>query len=215
MAIDGQRFPRFDLPDVPHARWSYLREHAGQEVTLTLLSETAASATCESRLRVPDRSRARWGSSSTRNLRAGARSSHDPLTSLAVGASRTHRCGDAHPARAGRAGDQPDQPAGRGPGRHRRLNALPFPPLDGGRMAVSLIQAVTSNRISEAAERLVYLTGFILLMLLLVVGHAVRHRHPDRQRGGPLTMAPPAGGPSASTSAACPSARTTRSSSSR
>ena len=47
------------------------------------------------------------------------------------------------------------------------INVLPFPPLDGGRVAVSLIQAATSNRISEAAERLVYLTGFILLMLLL------------------------------------------------
>ena len=48
------------------------------------------------------------------------------------------------------------------------INALPFPPLDGGRVAVSLIQAVTGNRISAAAERLVYLTGFVLLMLLLV-----------------------------------------------
>ena len=47
------------------------------------------------------------------------------------------------------------------------INALPFPPLDGGRVAVSLIQAATGNRISEAAERLAYLTGFILLMALL------------------------------------------------
>jgi regulator of sigma E protease len=45
---------------------------------------------------------------------------------------------------------------------------LPFPPLDGGRVAVSLIQAATGNRIGEAAERLVYLTGFIALMALLV-----------------------------------------------
>jgi regulator of sigma E protease len=48
------------------------------------------------------------------------------------------------------------------------VNALPFPPLDGGRVAVSLIQALTGGRISAAAERLAYLTGFILLMLLLV-----------------------------------------------
>jgi len=33
---------------------------------------------------------------------------------------------------------------------------------------VSLIQAATGNRIGESAERLVYLTGFILLMALLV-----------------------------------------------
>jgi membrane-associated protease RseP (regulator of RpoE activity) len=48
------------------------------------------------------------------------------------------------------------------------FNALPFPPLDGGRAAVALIQAATRNRIGVAAERLVYLTGFILLMGLLV-----------------------------------------------
>jgi regulator of sigma E protease len=47
------------------------------------------------------------------------------------------------------------------------VNALPFPPLDGGRVAISLVQAVTGGRVSAAAERLVYLTGFILLMLLL------------------------------------------------
>jgi len=47
------------------------------------------------------------------------------------------------------------------------VNVLPFPPLDGGRVAVSLIQAATGNRIGEAAERLVYLTGFVLLMALL------------------------------------------------
>jgi regulator of sigma E protease len=48
------------------------------------------------------------------------------------------------------------------------VNALPFPPLDGGRVAVALIQKISGNRVSEAAERLVYLTGFILLMMLLV-----------------------------------------------
>ena len=48
------------------------------------------------------------------------------------------------------------------------VNALPFPPLDGGRVAVALIQAVTGGRISAAAERLAYLVGFALLMALLV-----------------------------------------------
>ncbi len=47
------------------------------------------------------------------------------------------------------------------------VNALPFPPLDGGRVAVSIIQALTGGRISVAAERLAYLTGFVLLMVLL------------------------------------------------
>ena len=48
------------------------------------------------------------------------------------------------------------------------VNVLPFPPLDGGRAAVALIQSVSNNRIGHAAERLVYLTGFVLLMALLV-----------------------------------------------
>jgi regulator of sigma E protease len=48
------------------------------------------------------------------------------------------------------------------------VNALPFPPMDGGRIAISLVQRLSGNRISAAAERLVYLTGFILLMALLV-----------------------------------------------
>ncbi|MEO8625911.1 MAG: M50 family metallopeptidase [Candidatus Limnocylindrales bacterium] len=47
------------------------------------------------------------------------------------------------------------------------VNALPFPPLDGGRVAVALLQKVTGDRISVAAERLAYLTGFVLLMALL------------------------------------------------
>jgi regulator of sigma E protease len=48
------------------------------------------------------------------------------------------------------------------------INALPFPPMDGGRVAIALLQAVSRNGISPAAERLVYLTGFVLLMMLLV-----------------------------------------------
>ncbi|MDQ3937600.1 MAG: site-2 protease family protein, partial [Chloroflexota bacterium] len=48
------------------------------------------------------------------------------------------------------------------------INALPFPPLDGGRVAVALIRAVSGDRVSVTAERLVYLTGFILLMALIV-----------------------------------------------
>jgi len=47
------------------------------------------------------------------------------------------------------------------------VNVLPFPPLDGGRVAVAIIQKLTGNRISIAAERLAYLTGFVLLMALL------------------------------------------------
>jgi regulator of sigma E protease len=49
------------------------------------------------------------------------------------------------------------------------INVLPFPPMDGGRIAMALLQAVSRNGISPAAERMVYLTGFVMLMTLLVI----------------------------------------------
>ncbi len=57
------------------------------------------------------------------------------------------------------------------------VNALPLPPLDGGRVAVSLIQAALGNRVSVAFERYVYLAGFVFLMALLGVGHSLRYGH--------------------------------------
>jgi regulator of sigma E protease len=49
------------------------------------------------------------------------------------------------------------------------FNILPFPPMDGGRVAMALVQAASRNGVSPAAERLVYLTGFVMLMTLLVL----------------------------------------------
>jgi regulator of sigma E protease len=48
------------------------------------------------------------------------------------------------------------------------INILPFPPMDGGRITMALVQTASRNRVSPAAERMVYLTGFVLLMALLV-----------------------------------------------
>jgi len=48
------------------------------------------------------------------------------------------------------------------------INILPFPPMDGGRVTMALVQALSRNRVSPAAERMVYLTGFVMLMALLV-----------------------------------------------
>ena len=47
------------------------------------------------------------------------------------------------------------------------VNVLPLPPLDGGRVAVSLVQAAVGNRVSVAVERFVYFAGFVFLMALL------------------------------------------------
>ena len=55
------------------------------------------------------------------------------------------------------------------------FNILPFPPMDGGRMTMALVQAASRNRVSPATERLVYLTGFVMLMTLLVDRDLVGH----------------------------------------
>ena len=49
------------------------------------------------------------------------------------------------------------------------LNILPFPPLDGGRIAVVLVEAIRRRRLSAAREGLIYLTGFMVLMLLVIL----------------------------------------------
>jgi regulator of sigma E protease len=48
------------------------------------------------------------------------------------------------------------------------VNALPFPPLDGGRMLMMGLKAIFGRRISLKAERLTYFVGFAFLMAFLV-----------------------------------------------
>ena len=49
------------------------------------------------------------------------------------------------------------------------LNVLPFPPLDGGRIMVVLIEAVRRRRLPAEREALIYLTGFMVLIALVVL----------------------------------------------
>jgi regulator of sigma E protease len=48
------------------------------------------------------------------------------------------------------------------------VNILPFPPLDGGRMAVLVIKRIFGTRVSLRAERLTYAVGFVFLMAFLL-----------------------------------------------
>jgi regulator of sigma E protease len=48
------------------------------------------------------------------------------------------------------------------------VNALPFPPLDGGRVMIILLKSVFGRRISIRAERLTYLAGFLFLFAFLI-----------------------------------------------
>jgi regulator of sigma E protease len=49
------------------------------------------------------------------------------------------------------------------------LNVLPFPPLDGGRIAVVLIEAARRRRLPAEREALIYLTGFMVLIALVIL----------------------------------------------
>ena len=49
------------------------------------------------------------------------------------------------------------------------LNVLPFPPLDGGRIAVVVIEAIRRRRLPAEREALVYLTGFMVLIVLVIL----------------------------------------------
>src|SRR5918999_2184677 len=49
------------------------------------------------------------------------------------------------------------------------LNVLPFPPLDGGRIAVVLIEAIRQRRLPAEREALIYLTGFAVLIAPVIL----------------------------------------------
>jgi regulator of sigma E protease len=48
------------------------------------------------------------------------------------------------------------------------VNALPFPPLDGGRMLIIVLKSIFGRRISLRAERLTYAVGFLFLFAFLI-----------------------------------------------
>ncbi|HUF06234.1 MAG TPA: M50 family metallopeptidase, partial [Candidatus Binatia bacterium] len=49
------------------------------------------------------------------------------------------------------------------------LNVLPFPPLDGGRIIVVLLEAVRRRKLPAEREALIYLTGFAVLIALVIL----------------------------------------------
>jgi regulator of sigma E protease len=49
------------------------------------------------------------------------------------------------------------------------LNVLPFPPLDGGRIVVVLLEAARRRKLPAEREALIYLTGFAVLIALVIL----------------------------------------------
>jgi regulator of sigma E protease len=198
VAIDGRRFPIFDRVDAADAPLRYLREHAGSTVSLTLREPDGTERIVQATLRPaePDGSPPNEGALGI-YLQGLPRDEiqRDPLSAVAVGAARTLDASTLILRGLAELITNLTNPQVSGPigivttvGLVRTelppiflvwfigllsanlgvVNALPFPPMDGGRIAVSLVQRVSGNRISTATERLVYLAGFILLMALIV-----------------------------------------------
>jgi regulator of sigma E protease len=194
IAVDGQRFPVFDRIEDITPSISYLRAHAGQQVTLTVRNAAGEVRDVTVTLRVPGPNEGPLGIVLNPRLVSGE-ITHDPLTALTLGARRTVDAATVVLRGLGQLITNFTNPPISGPvgmvdiiGQVRSIgqpiyllwlfgvlsanlavvNVLPFPPLDGGRAAVAIIQKASGNRISVAAERLAYLTGFVLLMALLV-----------------------------------------------
>lgn len=49
------------------------------------------------------------------------------------------------------------------------LNVLPFPPLDGGRIAVVLLEGIRRRKLPAEREALIYLAGFAVLLALVIL----------------------------------------------
>jgi len=195
-AINGQQFFVFDSiglgNDTPQG--AYLRAHAGQQVALTVRHPDGTVQTYDVTLRPPEIAQTQ-GALGVRFAALGTEDTQRPvLDAVATGARRTVDAATLILRGLGDLVANITTPPVSGPvgivstiGQVRSslppvflvwfigllsanlavVNVLPFPPLDGGRVAVSLIQAATGNRVSEAAERMVYLAGFIALMALL------------------------------------------------
>ena len=192
LAIDGVPSAWFDGPEAPLA---YLRSHAGQVV---VLSVRHADGSVEQRsAHLNDSAAIAAGSGALGikfSLSAGEVLGRDPLAALGIGVRRTADACTMILVAVRDLVSNLSQPNVSGPigivsavGTVRGeppvyllylvallsanlavVNALPLPPLDGGRIAVAIIKRVVGSRLSVQAERVTYFVGFALLMAFLV-----------------------------------------------
>ena len=195
LAVDGQRFAWFELPDGPYAITNYIRSKPSSTVTLTVQRPDGSVVDIQATTRnAADIAAGKGALGFSPQPVPGPNISRDIVSAVAIGADRTldaatlllRALGDfitnlANPPVSGPVGIVSAIGIVRSEAPPVFLiyfiallsanlavvNALPLPPLDGGRVAVNLIQAAVGNRVSVAAERFVYLAGFVFLLLLL------------------------------------------------
>ncbi len=193
LAVDGRRFVWFDGPD---AMLDYVRARAGTTITLLIRHADGTEATVPIALRDPAHAKTEGAMGITSlALVAGPPIPVGPLEAIGLGAGRTVSTATqvfgalgsffadlGHPQVTGPIGIASAVGQTRSEGAAPLsflylvallsanlaiLNVLPIPPMDGGRIATSLLRAVGRGRIGIRFERRAALVGFALLLALV------------------------------------------------
>ena len=193
IAIDGQAFPIFEGTPSSDRPLQYLKAHAGKEVVLTVRHQDGTVEDKTVTLRPPEL--AKDGALGVRILGFESGSQGNGIVeSMVKGFQRTVDASTLIIRGVADLISNIGDPQVAGPigmvslvGAYRELpptfllwmiallsanlaviNILPFPPMDGGRMAMAIAQKLSGGRISVSLERAIYFTGFVALMALLV-----------------------------------------------
>ncbi|MGH2406977.1 MAG: M50 family metallopeptidase [Candidatus Limnocylindrales bacterium] len=192
LSIDGQTAAWFDGPD---AQLKTLRARGGQTIDLVVRHADGSRSQVRATLNTQAAIDAGQGALGIRfSLSAGPSITRDPITALGIGTRRTVEACTlilvavrdfvtdiTHPQVSGPIGIVSAVGTVRAEppvfliyllallsANLAIVNALPLPPLDGGRVAVAIIKRVAGSRLSVSAERATYAIGFTLLMAFIV-----------------------------------------------
>ena len=197
VAIDGHTFAWFDAGTggAPDGGIRYLREHAGQTVTLSVRHADGTVSDVQVTLNTPAVA-TEQGALGIRNYGfvPGASLQRGPLEALQVGFQRTVQASMlvlnalrdlvgnlTNPQVAGPIGivNIVGQVRTQAPpiflvyligllsANLAVINILPIPPMDGGRVMVGFIKSLAGDRLSVDAERATYFIGFALLLAFI------------------------------------------------